>query len=75
MKVFAPTVLRRGSTFPFRKERYFDLRAWGGGFLRVGSAPGAIHLKDNLMCDLRTGEVYADSRFPIITTPPQEEIT
>jgi hypothetical protein len=50
----------RGKGFQY----YFDLSPWNGGYLKTTTSPGAIHLHDNIIADIRTGEVYTDDRFP-----------
>lgn len=64
----APIVRRRTCTFPSRMASYWDLGAWGGGFMRCRDAPGAVvidHAKGT-MFDMRTGRVYLDSRFATV---------
>ena len=61
---YARIIRRWTPTWPSRKAAYFDLTPWGGGYLRAsGNPPGACRIKDDLLCDLRTGQVYRDSRF------------
>ena len=62
-KQFAPVVTRRQSAFPCRIARYFDCTQWGGGFVRVGMARGAVVLHGDTLLNLSTGEVYTDARF------------
>lgn len=70
-KVYAPTVRRRTPTWPTKWASYFDCTAFGSGFFRIGSAPGAVVLNPaGQILDIRTGEVYFDERFK--TEPIQE---
>ena len=60
---FAKIVKRRGNTFPFRNASYFDVTEWGGGFIRVSGAPGAVVIRGAVLLDLQTGRVYSDPRL------------
>lgn len=59
----APRVIRRNHVFPFKNRPYFDVQKWGGGFVPVSGAPGAVVIASGICCDIRTGRVYKDSRF------------
>lgn len=60
---FAKVVRRRTATFPSRMASYFDFTPWGGGYMRLTSAPGAVVLKAGICADIRSGRVYTDARF------------
>lgn len=59
----ARIVRRRTPSFPTRWASYFDATPWGGGYMRVQSAPGAAVLRENVCMDIRTGRIYRDGRF------------
>ena len=59
----AGTVRRWTPTWPSRKATYFDFSPWGGGYLRLTGAPGAVVLAPGVLADIRTGQVYRDARF------------
>lgn len=59
----ARIVRRRTPTFPTRWASYFDATPFGGGYLRVQSAPGAVVLRADVCINIRTGHVYRDRRF------------
>ena len=60
---FAKIVKRRGNTFPFRNVCGFDATEWGGGFIRISGAPGAVVIRGAVLLDLQTGRVYSDPRL------------
>jgi hypothetical protein len=62
---YAKLVTRRSYVFPFRNQRYWDCTPWHGGWIRHDGAPGAVVVDAacGLLLNLRSGEVYADSRF------------
>lgn len=60
---FAKIVKRRGNTFPFRNASHFDTTQWGGGFIRISGARGAVVIRGAVLLDLQTGRVYSDPRL------------
>lgn len=59
----AAVTRRRTPTWPARWAAYFDCTPWGGGYVRIQGARGAVVLSPGVLLDLRTGEVYQDERF------------
>jgi len=41
---------------------FFDLRQWGGDYLRVVTVPGRQALRGGLVVDMQTGQVWLDGR-------------
>jgi hypothetical protein len=46
-------------------QSFFDFSPWNGGLLRISGGVGAIVIdgKKGICGNIRTGEVYTDSRF------------
>lgn len=61
----APIVRRRTPTWPTRWANYFDCTQWGGGYMRIGSGPGAAVLNSTTgaTMNIQNGTVYIDERF------------
>ena len=62
---YAKLVTRRSYVFPFRNQRYWDCTPWQGSWIHYCGAPGAVVVDGarGLLLNLRTGQVYTDSRF------------